>query len=158
MTKLKCERLQGEGTPLYQVMACLLDIKKRTAKTEASFGPLQDTVQSLSNDKNHADRNERGEHLWETWDARYTMQVQAEISLWTSCLWRPVRNCVCAAGSAAAALQHQPERGHPQAAAGGAAGLGCPAAEGCRPVCLTAFLKLPLQHRCNAIACSHQAT
>ena len=66
LIRFKCERLQGEGTPLYQVMSCLLDIKKHTAKTEASFGPLQDTVQSLSNDKNHADHNERGEHLWET--------------------------------------------------------------------------------------------
>ena len=59
---LKCGWLQGEGTPLYRVMACLLDIKKRAAKTGASFGPLQDTVQSLSNDKNHADHNDRGEH------------------------------------------------------------------------------------------------
>lgn len=28
-------------------MACLLDVKKRTSRTEASFGPLQDTVRSF---------------------------------------------------------------------------------------------------------------
>ena len=28
-------------------MACLLDVKKRSARTEASFGPLQDTVRSI---------------------------------------------------------------------------------------------------------------
>ena len=32
---------------LYKVMACLQDVKKRTARTEASFSPLQDTVRSV---------------------------------------------------------------------------------------------------------------
>ena len=39
-------RLQKESS-LYKVMACLLDVKKRSAKTQASFGPLQDTVRSM---------------------------------------------------------------------------------------------------------------
>ena len=36
--------MQREDAPLYKVMACLLDVKKRSGRTEASFGPLQDTV------------------------------------------------------------------------------------------------------------------
>ena len=32
---------------LYNVMACLLNVKKRSARTEASFGPLQDTVRVI---------------------------------------------------------------------------------------------------------------
>ena len=39
-------RLQKESS-LYKVMACLLDVKKRSAKTEGSFGPLQDTVRFI---------------------------------------------------------------------------------------------------------------
>ena len=36
--------MQKEDAPLYKVMACLLDVKKRSKRTEASFGPLHDTV------------------------------------------------------------------------------------------------------------------
>jgi len=36
--------MQGKDSPLVKVMACLLDVKKRSGKTEASFGPLHDTV------------------------------------------------------------------------------------------------------------------
>ena len=41
--------MQKEDAPLYRVMACLLDVKKRSGKTEASFGPLHDTVRLLLN-------------------------------------------------------------------------------------------------------------
>ena len=36
--------MQREDAPLFKVMACLLDVKKRSGRTEASFGPLHDTV------------------------------------------------------------------------------------------------------------------
>lgn len=38
--------MQKEDAPLYKVMACLLDVKKRSGRTEASFGPLRDTVRN----------------------------------------------------------------------------------------------------------------
>ena len=40
--------MQKEATPLYRIMACLSDVKKRSARIEACFGPLQDTVRLLA--------------------------------------------------------------------------------------------------------------
>ena len=54
-------RLQKESS-LYKVMACLLDVKKRSAKTEASFGPLQDTVRSMHDYSCHEPAG--GSHGW----------------------------------------------------------------------------------------------
>ena len=35
---------QGGQPPLYQIMACMRDIRKCAERTEASFTPLRDTV------------------------------------------------------------------------------------------------------------------
>lgn len=43
---VRASALQKDSS-LYKVMACLLDVKRRSARTEASFAPLQDTVSSL---------------------------------------------------------------------------------------------------------------
>ena len=42
--RTKNKVMQGKDSPLVKVMACLLDEKKRSGRTEASFGPLHDTV------------------------------------------------------------------------------------------------------------------
>lgn len=39
--------MQKEDAALYKVMACLLDVKKRSGRIEASFAPLHDTVRPL---------------------------------------------------------------------------------------------------------------
>lgn len=38
------DHVQVKESPLYKVMASQLDVKKRTAQMESSFGPLQDMV------------------------------------------------------------------------------------------------------------------